>query len=115
MQPQLFRQQPASGFSLLEVILAIVIASTVAAIGISHLRKPASDAHQHSCDAHREMLQGLADRYVAEQGLPASRDLRELQGATYYETAVPRCPATAQSYELLGPLVECPAHRSTRN
>ena len=52
-----------NGFSLLEVIAALVLTAVVAVIGIRHLSVPGDTAHQRTCDTTRQTLQGYADRY----------------------------------------------------
>ncbi len=101
-------------FTLLEIMLAVIIVATVAALGIAHVRKPAAGAHQNACNMHREMLQGLAECYAEEQDVAPSRDLRELVGFDYVDGKLPRCPSTATPYEWLGGVVSCPTHEATR-
>ena len=101
-------------FTLLEIMLAVIIVATVAAIGIAHVRKPATGAHQNACNMHREMLQGQPERYTEEKDAAPSRDLRELVGLDYVNGKLPRCPSTAQAYELQNGVVGCPTHEATR-
>lgn len=102
------------GFTLLEIMLAVIVVATVSALGIAHVRKPAAGAHQNACNMHREILQGLTDRYAEEQDAAPSRDLRELVGLDYVNGKLPRCPSTTQAYELRNGVVSCPTHEATR-
>jgi prepilin-type N-terminal cleavage/methylation domain-containing protein len=108
------KQSRRNAFTLLEIMLAVIIVATVATLGIAHVRKPAADAHQNACNVHRELLQGLATRYTEEQDAAPSRDLRELVGLDYLNGTLPRCPSTAQAYELRSGVVACPTHETTR-
>ncbi len=101
-------------FTLLEIMLAVIITGVVAALGISHLRKPGVDSHQHACDVDREMLQGLAERYAEDEDASPSKDLRELAAADYFDGKLPTCPSTHQAYEWRNGIVSCPTHEATR-
>ncbi len=106
--------EPRHGFTLLEIMLAVVIAGVVAALGISHLRRPGIDAHQRSCNANRELLQGFAQQFADERGSLPSTNLSELTAVNYFDATLPKCPSTRQPYELRGGVVSCPVHEMTR-
>ena len=102
-------------FSLLELIAALIIAASLAALSLHHLRKPSLSGKQHSCDLTREVMQDYADRYLETNGRLPSADLRELATDSYAGTALPTCPATDQSYRLdRNGNVTCPTHEPTR-
>ncbi|MEM8671939.1 MAG: prepilin-type N-terminal cleavage/methylation domain-containing protein [Planctomycetota bacterium] len=103
------------GFSLVEVIAAVIIAATVAAIGVAYL-KPAGDrSHQRSCDLVRQTLQNDADRYFQSTGRRVSRNLRQLRSPSFSGNPLPRCPVTDRRYRRNGQgVVYCPVHESTR-
>ena len=104
-----------TGMSLIEVLAALVIAATVAALGIQYLRPAGDTGKQRSCDVTREILQADARRFTESTGRAPSSDLRELRAIQYSGTVLPTCPITAQSYRLdLGGIVTCPTHESTR-
>jgi len=98
------------GFSLIEVIFAIVLSAAVAIIGIRHLQTPGNVARDRACDLQREMLQGHADRYADMVGRTPSRDLNELESAEYLGTELPSCPSSGQAFRYQGGEVICPAH-----
>jgi competence protein ComGC len=103
------------GFSLLELMAALIIAASLAALTLHHIRKPSLSGKQHSCDLTREVMQDYADRYVETIGRSPSADLRELATAPYAGPSLPTCPVTGQSYRLdRNGIVGCPTHESTR-
>lgn len=102
-------------FSLLELMAALIIAASLAALSLHHLRKPSLSGKQHSCDLTREVMQNYADRYAEANGRMPSADLRELATDPYAGTVLPTCPVTAESYRLdRNGNVACPTHESTR-
>lgn len=100
-----------SAFSLLEVIFAIVLATSVAVIGIRHLQTPGTTARDRSCDMRREVLQAHLDRYTDAVGRTTSRDLRELAVDAYAGNPMPTCPADGTAYTNERGVVICPTHR----
>lgn len=104
-----------NGFSLLEVIAALVIAATVAAISIRYLRVPGQTGKQRSCDVTREILQNYATTYSETNGQFPSRDLRELGTTQYAGIALPTCPVTKEAYTIgRSGSIACPTHEATR-
>lgn len=98
-------------FTLLEVIFAIVLATSVAVIGIRHLQTPGNVARDRSCDMRREVLQGHLDHYTDVVGRTSSRDLRELATDTYAGSFLPTCPSDGAAYTNERGTVVCPIHR----
>lgn len=104
------------GMTLLEVLAALVIAASVAAISIHYLRPANEISKQRSCDITRELLQNDAQRYQQTTGTMVSRQLRELQTPEYAGNVLPTCPVTGQAYQLdRAGTVGCPTHEATRN
>lgn len=104
-----------AGFSLLEVMAALVIASIVAVIGIQHLRPSGVSSKQKSCDLTRELLQNDVQRYWEFSGALPSADLNELASPQYSGPVLPTCPTTDQAYRLdRTDTVICPTHEATR-
>jgi prepilin-type N-terminal cleavage/methylation domain-containing protein len=104
-----------NAFSLLEIIAALVIASTVAVVGIQYLRPSGDTGKQRSCDLTREMLQNDTQRYSEYVGSMPSADLNELAFPQYSGAVLPTCPVTGQAYGLdKDDNVVCPTHESTR-
>ena len=101
--------------SLIEVLAALVIAATIAALGIQYLRPAGEAGKQRSCDMTREILQSHAQQYTESTGRTPSPDLRELGTTQFYGTVLPNCPVTGQSYRLnqSGTII-CPTHEATR-
>lgn len=103
------------GFSLIELIAALIIAATLAAFSIQYLRQPSQSGKQRSCDVTREILQDYADRFIEGNNRPPSRDLRELAVTEYAGATVPRCPVTDDAFEIdRNNVVQCPTHEVSR-
>jgi prepilin-type N-terminal cleavage/methylation domain-containing protein len=103
------------GMTLLEVMAALIIAATVAAISIQYLRPVDATSKQRTCDMTRELLQNDAQRYFEATGQLPRTDLRELRTAQYSGTVLPICPVTGQSYRRdRNGVVGCPTHEATR-
>lgn len=103
------------GFSLLEVIAAVIIAATVATIGVHYLKPASTSSRQHACDMTRQQLQNNADRYFESSGRRVSRNLRQLRRPEFSGNPLPRCPATNRRYRRNGRgVVYCPVHEKTR-
>jgi prepilin-type N-terminal cleavage/methylation domain-containing protein len=104
------------GFTLMEIIAALVIASLVSVIGIQYLRPSGDTSKQKSCDLAREMLQNDAQRYFEVHGVMPAADLNQLASPEYSGALLPTCPVTDQAYRLdRNNTVICPTHESTRN
>ena len=97
------------------VHLSLVIAATVAALGVQYLRPAGETGKQRTCDMTREILQTDALRFTESTGRAPSSDLRELRTPQYSGTVLPTCPVTGQSYLLdRSGIVTCPTHETTR-
>ncbi len=103
------------GLTLLEVILAVVIAATVAAMGLHFMRPTGVHSRQQSCDLTRQTVQLEAGRYRDANGVWPSSDLRQLNDSAYFPNGVPSCPAQGGAYRLTGSQVVCPVHEATRH
>jgi prepilin-type N-terminal cleavage/methylation domain-containing protein len=103
-----------NAFTLLEMILAVVIISAVAALSLQHLRPSGQVARQRSCDVTRQTLQNYADRYYSREGTWPSRDLREIAVPTYAGDDLPLCPCEGGRYQMSGSLIICPVHEASR-
>lgn len=103
------------GFTLLEVILAVVIAATVAAMGVHFMRPTGLHSRQQACDLTRQTVQLEAGRYHDAKGVWPRSDLRELNDSAYFPNGVPSCPAQGGAFQLKGSQVVCPLHEATRN
>ena len=102
------------GLTLLEIILALVIATTVAMIGLHFIRPTGRHARQHSCDLTRQTIQFEVHRYQRQSSRLPRRDLRELENQNYFPFGVPDCPSGGSEYQLQGDVVVCPDHEATR-
>jgi type II secretory pathway pseudopilin PulG len=101
--------------TLLEVMAALIIAATVAAISIGYLRPPSETGKQRSCDVTRQMLQNDAQRYLESSGRMPQTDLRELRDPRYSGSVLPVCPITGEAYRRdRAGIVGCPTHEATR-
>ena len=99
------------GFSLLEIIAAVVISAVVATLGVQHLRRPATDAHERSCDVTRETLQLHVNAYQSDFGRLPSAALGEIESDEYAGPQLPRCPVGDSAYRLdRRGVVQCTDH-----
>ncbi len=103
------------GFTLLELIAAVIIASMLMVLSIRFMRPPAEAGSQRSCDLTRQLLQNDADRFLETVGRSPSRDLRELRSDDYSGVVLPTCPVTGEPYSIDNSgVVVCPTHEATR-
>ena len=94
---------------------ALIIAASVAAVSLQHLRPAHESSTQRTCDLTRELLQLDAQRYMDTEARLPSTDLRELQTPEYSGSALPTCPVTGESYRRSRTgIVGCPTHEATR-
>lgn len=80
-----------NAFSLLEIIAALVIASTVAVVGIEYLRPSGDTGKQRSCDLMRELLQNDTQRYFECVGSMPSANPNELAFPEYSGAVLSAC------------------------
>ena len=101
-----------SGFSLLEIIAAVILVSVVALLGIQHVRTAGDTGQARACELNRRNVQLEVQRYQQLNRSLPSADLRELRAAEYWNGDLPICPATgrAMTIDRDGNVV-CPDHR----
>lgn len=87
-------RRAAKGFSLIEILAAVMIAAAIATIAISQFRVHGDTGYARSCLMTRETIQSEVDRYVAINGSSPSADLSELTRRDYWGSPIPNCPAT---------------------
>lgn len=105
------RSKLRSGFSLIEVLAAVMIAAGLAAIAVSQLRRPGDLAHGQACELCRETLQNEVGRFTNENGRPPSNNLRELTSPGFWNGPLPACPSTGRPFTLdRTGIVDCPVH-----
>ena len=113
--PVSMRDRCRIGLTLIEVMAALIVAATVAAISLQYLRPAGEASKQRSCDMTRAMLQNDARRYTETTGRMPSTDLRELETAAFAGPRMPTCPVTGERYRRNGAgVVVCPTHEATR-
>ncbi|QDT07671.1 hypothetical protein K227x_60990 [Rubripirellula lacrimiformis] len=88
------------GFSLIEILAALMIAATVATIAVTQFRTPGDTAHSRSCELGRQILQNEVQRHVDTTGSLPATDMRQLTTAEYWGTTLPACPVTGNAYTL---------------
>jgi len=102
------------GLALLELLVAVLIISTIAALSLQPLRPAVRSVPQRACDATRQSLQRHADEYFADTGKWPSGCLAELAAPGYFGGEIPPCPQCGGSYQMSGAIVICPAHEASR-
>lgn len=107
----MMRLKLRSGFSLIEVLAAVMIAAGLATIAVSQLRRPGDLAHSQACELCRETLQNEVGRYVNETGTSPSSNLQELTAAGHWNGPLPTCPSTGRPLTLdRTGTIDCPVH-----
>ncbi len=103
----MIRHHTRTGFTLIEVMTILIIAATVAALGIRHLATAGTTARQRSCDTSRELLQSYAQQYFEETGRYPTGDLKPLVSAKYAGDQLPTCPVSGADYVFKSGIVVC--------
>ncbi|MGV3484631.1 MAG: prepilin-type N-terminal cleavage/methylation domain-containing protein [Planctomycetaceae bacterium] len=103
-----------SGLALLELLVAVLIISIVAALSLQPLRPATRSVAPRACDATRQSLQRQADEYFSDTGKWPSGSLAELMASGYLGGEIPHCPQCGGSYQMSGAIVICPVHEATR-
>lgn len=99
------------GFSLIEVLAAVMIAATVATIAISQFRPHGDRGHNGACQLNCQTIQVEVDRYVDVVGSLPSSDLRQLTAPEHWGSPIPNCPASGSALGIdRDGQVTCPSH-----
>ncbi|MFG0267695.1 MAG: competence type IV pilus major pilin ComGC [Rhodopirellula sp. JB055] len=98
------------GFSILEIIVALTIATMFAMTGLAFVQTHGETAKSRACEANRSMLQRDVELYESETGRLPSRTLRELADEDYSGVNLPTCPVSGAAYGLDQGDVICPTH-----
>ncbi|MCC9643028.1 prepilin-type N-terminal cleavage/methylation domain-containing protein [Rhodopirellula sp. JC740] len=101
---------PQRGFSVLEVIAALTIATMFAMTGLAFLQTHGETAQSRACEAHRAALQSDVTLYEQENGRLPTSAMRELADADYTGEVLPTCPTSGNAYRLDRGNVVCPTH-----
>ncbi|MEZ6136222.1 MAG: prepilin-type N-terminal cleavage/methylation domain-containing protein [Pirellulaceae bacterium] len=88
------------GFSLVEVMLALVILTVVAVSVLKYTRQPGERVKQQACDLQIGQLQVLVEQYRADYRRLPSRDMQELSAHRYLGETLPVCPVDGRAFEL---------------
>lgn len=92
---RLTASRPASGFTLVEIMIVVAIIGVLAAISIPNFAKARSNAQVKVCVGNLSQIEAAKQQWGLEAGrgngdLPATSDLI---GATNYIKKTPVCPA----------------------
>jgi general secretion pathway protein G len=91
-------RQPATGFSLLELLAVITILGILAATVMSRLSTQAFDAKKKCCLQYQRDLNAAMEHFHFEHGnFPAQLDNLH---PTYYPESIPICPVTKLPYQI---------------
>ncbi|MEO9592918.1 competence type IV pilus major pilin ComGC [Rhodopirellula bahusiensis] len=99
-----------AAFSILEIIVALTIATMFAMTGLAFIQTHGETAKSRACEGHRSMLQRDVELYEHENGRSPGRTLRELADEDYTGPNMPTCPTSGNAYALDGGDVTCPTH-----
>ncbi len=92
--------QRRSGLTLLEVMLAVVVLSVVAALTMAYVRQPSDRVKRESCNLRIQQLELLTRQFQADFARLPSSNLRELADVRYLGENPPICPFDGRSYVL---------------
>lgn len=106
----LCRPSRRRAFSILEIIVALTIASMFAMTGLAFVRTHGETAKSRACEGTRCMLQRDVELYENENGRLPGRTLRELADQDYTGSNLPSCPTSGNAYGLDRGEVICPTH-----
>lgn len=102
------RLQEASGFTLIETLLVIILVSILAAIVIPRFTIGSKQAKIQSCEMNRSIINTSVEVYYFTEGtwpLDSLADIRTNQN--YFPDGIPTCPVDSTSYFL----ATSPTHR----
>ncbi|WP_047812215.1 competence type IV pilus major pilin ComGC [Rhodopirellula islandica] len=102
--------QRRSAFSMLEIIVALTIATMFAMTGLAFVQTHGETAKSRACEGNRSTLQRDVELYEHETGRLPGRTLRELADEDYSGVNLPTCPASGNAYGLDQGEVTCPTH-----
>lgn len=103
-----------TGFSLLEVMAALIISTAATFVALSQWQTRTESASNHSCTATRAALQSAVDQYVLDNGRPPTR-IDQIANTRNWDDIVPLCPTTDRTFTVEGGIVDCPVHGQTPN
>lgn len=93
------------GFSLLELLAAIIIISIVAGIVLPRISVPAVNAKRAMCKQHRVEINRALESYFVNEGTVLDSTL-PLDSPAYFPDGIPRCPVNNTQY-----IVSATSHR----
>ncbi|ELP32401.1 competence type IV pilus major pilin ComGC [Rhodopirellula baltica] len=110
IQASLRRLSRRGAFSILEIIVALTIATMFAMTGLAFVQTHGETAKARACEGTRSMLQRDVELYEHENGRSPGRTLRELADEDYTGVSLPTCPTSGNAYGLDNGDVVCPTH-----
>lgn len=87
------------GFSLLELLAAVMIMGILAAVIIPRIGGHTAKAKVNVCHQDKGDINDKLEKYHFDTGNWAT-DLGDIQSDDYYPTAIPVCPVTGQAYTI---------------
>lgn len=89
-----------SGLTVLEIVLALVVLSALAAATMSYVRQPAETVKREACNLRVGQLNTLILQYQADNRSLPSTNLSQLSTARYLGATLPVCPVDGRPYVL---------------
>jgi prepilin-type N-terminal cleavage/methylation domain-containing protein len=80
------------GFSLVELLIAVIILAALAAIAIPRITQSSSNAKQNACDTNVDIINSAIEMYYVDTGAYPSALTDVTQSTSYFPDGEPNCP-----------------------
>lgn len=80
------------GFSLVELLIAVIILAALAAIAIPRITQSSSNAKQNACDTNVDIINSSIEMYYVDTGAYPSALGDVTTSDSYFPDGEPNCP-----------------------